>query len=291
MASLLNKFTVLRKGFAFAQQIPRALKRRRCDPSRYFESPPVLVNSFPKSGTHLLLQILRSLPETVYFGSFLASMPSVSFKERSLAKHLSLIRKAVPGEVLPAHLFFDTAYRDALDELNFTHFFVYRDPRDVAVSEAHYLTDMNRWHRMHRFYSHRLKTEEERISTAISGVAEAGFPCDYPSIRARFQRYQGWMEDDGVLAVKFEDLISPLKRSDSLHRIAEYYIQRKSVDTDIERIIDGMESSIAPERSHTFRKGQVGGWKRAFTERHKEEMKSVAGDLLIALNYESDSDW
>ena len=49
--------------------------------------------------------------------------------------------------------------------------------------------------------------------------------------------------------------------------------------------------AFAAERTPTFRKGQIGGWREAFTEAHKEAFKATAGDLLVQLGYEADLGW
>jgi hypothetical protein len=49
---------ILRKGGDYARQLPRAIVRFRARDEDYRWLPPVLANSFPKSGTNLLLQIL-----------------------------------------------------------------------------------------------------------------------------------------------------------------------------------------------------------------------------------------
>ena len=172
---------MLRKSAAYANQLPRAISRHRARDADYAARPALIANSFPKSGTHLLIQILQALPNAIYFGSFIASMPTITLRERSHETQRRLIGRAVPGEVIGAHIFYDPAHAAALARLNCAHYFVYRDPRDVAVSEAHYLTRMNRWHRMHRYFARRLETDGERISTAILGVTKLTFPTTTPT--------------------------------------------------------------------------------------------------------------
>ena len=40
-----------------------------------------------------------------------------------------------------------------------------------------------------------------------------------------------------------------------------------------------------------LRSGRPGEWRDVFTQRHKDYFKEVAGDLLISLGYERDSNW
>jgi len=287
---LRKRSNILRKSMTFANQVPRAYARLAAIEAEYQSRPPLLCNSFPKSGTHLLLQILEAFPHARSFGSFIASMPSFTFRERSQGAHLQRISWMVPGEVVGAHIFYDPAYAEELTKRNCIHFFIYRDPRDVVVSEAHYLTRMNRWHRMHRYFAKHLKTDEERISAAILGVADPGFPYDYPNVAMRFARYRGWLGRDDVFSIRFEDLTTA-HRCETLLQMIAFYAECTSTDCDAPAILKNVEANISPYKSHTFREGRIGGWRVVFTRKHKEQMKAVAGQLLIDLGYERGMAW
>jgi hypothetical protein len=274
---------VLRKGGDCARQLPRAIVRLRAREEDYRRLPPVLANSFPKSGTNLLLQILGGFASRSY-GSFLASMPSVTFRERSFSTHLRLIDRIAPGEALGAHLFYDPAYAESLTQKNVAHFFIYRDPRDVAVSDAHYLTYMNRWHRMHGYFARTLKTDDERLSVAILGVREPDFRYDYPDLAQRFARYRGWLGRDDVFAVRFEDLVSS-RRAEVVHRMATFYAARCAGSVDVDALARHAVAAIDGRRSHTFRRGQVGSWRHTMTDQHLAQVEQVAGGLLAELGY------
>ena len=231
-----------------------------------------------------MLQILCGFVPR-YYGSFLASMPSLTFRERTLEEHLRLIDRLVPGEAVGAHLFWHPAFADALARSNIVHFFIYRDPRDVAVSDAHYLTYMNRWHRMHGYFARTLKSDDERLSTAILGVHEPGFACDYPDIAQRFARYRGWLERSDVFAVRFEDLVSA-RRAEVIRRMASFYAMRCDEPVDVDaRAQEGIKR-IDGRRSHTFRYGQVGAWREAMTDDHVAQVQAVASSLLAELGYD-----
>ena len=288
--AIKTRSSLLRKSAAYANQIPRAFVRRLAHRADYAARPALIANSFPESGTHLLIQILRGLPNAIYFGSFIASMPTFSFRERNREAHRRLIDRTVPGEVVGAHIFHHPVHAAVLARHNCAHFFVYRDPRDVAVSEAHYLTRMNRWHRMHRYFARRLETDDDRIEAAIVGVSQRDTRYDYPDIGQRFARYRGWLDRNDVFAVKFEDLIGE-RRRETLADLATFYAGSGNADIDVGKTLDSIEANIDPRQSHSFRQGGSGGWKKAFTPRHKEQMKAVAGQLLIDLGYEESYAW
>lgn len=275
---------------ALLKQVPRTGKRLSSKNEDYDSNPPILCNSFPKSGTHLLLQILGSFPRIVNYGAFIASIPSISFRERTKASHIRLIRNIVPGEIVPAHLFYEPDYFDELIEKRAVIFFIYRDPRDVAVSEAYYLTYMNPWHGLHSYFSKKLQSSEERILATIKGINDPTFSYDYPNISDRFKRYQRWIGKENVFTVKFENLVSE-NRKELLVQMADFYARRSQLDLDIEEVVNSALLNINPAHSHTFRKGEAGGWQKVFNEELKEQAKIVAGDLLIELGYEKDLNW
>lgn len=284
-----KKSSVGRKSIALLKQLPRSIKRLKSCPKDFSKTPPLIANSFPKSGTHLLVQILEAFPGTVNYGSFIASMPSITYRESSPQIHRKMIKHIVPGEVLMAHMFYDSSYQAEMEKRKCCHFFIYRDPRDVVVSEAYYLTYMNRWHRLHRFFK-ALRTPEERVMFAITGSLDLKFPYDYPDVGRRFKRYEGWLKDDNVFAVKFEDLVSE-RRNEIIRDIVSFYKKQSNTDSTEKDIIKRAGNNIDPNKSHTFRKGESGGWRKEFEKKHKDAFKKVAGDLLIRLGYEQNLDW
>lgn len=286
----LKKNPFVRKAYSYFFRIPRYAKRSLAAKEEYSVTPPLIVNSFPKSGTHLLLQILEAIPDAKSYGTFIASMTSSAvFRERSLRGHLNLLRQIVPNELVLAHLFYSPAYEMTLDGIHAVHYFIFRDPRDVAVSEAYYLTYMNTWHRMHPYYK-KLPTQDERIAQAILGVEDGSCSFDYPNIARRFRRYAGWLDSKDVFAVKFEDLIGEKRRA-TVEKIMMFYGQRANRKLEIAWLVERACAGIDPQRSHTFRNGKAGAWKNEFSKQNKDHMKQVAGDLLIKLGYEKDLDW
>jgi hypothetical protein len=214
---------------------------------------------------------------------------SFQFRERSPDNVSDFIRRFVPGEIVRGHLFFHPQHATDLAAKNTVHYFVYRDPRAVVVSEAHYLRDMNRWHRLAPYFR-RLASMEEAITLAITGFVPPIEGLDYPDIAARFARYRGWLDRDDCLAIRFESLVSD-ERATVIRRMAEFYLQRSAAGVDLNSCIESMTARIAPERSHTFRSGKKSGWQQEFTPTHREQFDAVAGDLLIDLGYERDRAW
>jgi hypothetical protein len=289
-SGLSSRNGFVRKGAAAALRVPRWWRRFRASRDDDRTTPPALANSFPKSGTHLLFQIVDGLPNTTNYGAFLASMTSsFQFRERSPDNVSRFIRRCAPGEVVRGHLFFHPQNASDLADRNFVHFFIYRDPRDVVVSEAHYLREMNRWHRLAPYFR-RLPSIEEAIMLSISGFTPPIPGVEYPSIGERFARYAGWLQRDDCLAIRFEDLASE-SRPAAIRQMAEFYARHCAGGCDVEACVAAMTAGIAPQKSHTFRSGKKAGWQREFSAEHRQKFAAVAGDLLVELGYERDHAW
>jgi hypothetical protein len=283
-----NGFT--RKAAIAALRVPKWWHGLRARQEEYLVTPPVLANSFPKSGTHLLFQIVDGLPNSTNYGAFLASMTSsFQFRERSPENASRFIRRFVPGEIVRGHLFYDLQNAEDLTQQNVVHLFVYRDPRAVVVSEAHYLREMNRWHRLAPHFR-KLNSMEEAIMLSITGFDPLVEGLEYPHIGARFSRYRGWLGRDDCLALRYEDLSSD-DRPAMIRRIAEFYARHCRTSVDIDACVALMTACVKPEKSHTFRSGRKTGWRNEFTAEHCRRFDELAGELLIELGYEKDHDW
>lgn len=280
----------VRKGARALLAIPKWIESRRASEQDLAKRPPVLANSFPKSGTHLLVQIIEGLPGRVNYGAFLGSeTSSFQLRERSPSNTCGFIRGFVPGEIIRGHLYYEPLYAEELARRYAVNYFIYRDPRDVVVSEAHYLREMNRWHRLHPYFS-KAPTIEDAIMLSITGFDPPVSGINYPNIAARFDRYYGWLERDDCLSIRFEDLVSE-RQPELIRQIAEFYAPRTESPFDLEAAVRTMSTLIAPQKSHTFRSGKKAGWQREFTPAHRERFAELAGDLLVRLGYEPNLDW
>jgi hypothetical protein len=288
--SLSSRNGLVRKGSAAVLRVPRWFAQRSARPEEFSSRPPTLVNSFPKAGTHLLMQLVEGLPERRNYGAFLASMTSsFQFRERSRGSVSNFIRSVVPGEIVRGHLFFDEASARELSERSVVHYFIYRDPRDIVVSEAHYLREMNRWHRLAPYFR-KLNSIEDAISLSINGLNPAVPGIEYPNVADRFARYGGWLGREDCFTIRFEDLRSE-KQASIIEQMASLYGRRVNGSIDVEACAQTMASHLDPQKSHTFRSGKKAGWQREFTAEHRRQMDEVAGELLIQMGYEPDHAW
>lgn len=280
----------VRKGARGLLYIPKRLTALRTSEEQLAARPPVIANSFPKSGTHLLVQIVEGLPGRSNYGAFLGSeTSSFQLRERSPENTCGFIRGFVPGEIIRGHLYYEPRYAEELNRRHTVNYFIYRDLRDVVVSEAHYLREMNRWHRLHPYFRD-AASMEDAIMLSINGLDPPLPGIFYPNIAERWARYHGWLEREDCLSIRFEDLVSE-RQPEIIRAIAAFYAPRTTTPFDIDSAVAKMSTLIAPKKSHTFRSGKKAGWQREFTSAHRARFAELAGDLLVRLGYEPNLDW
>ena len=282
----------MRKGFALALSLPRAALRLSAKASDYAERPPIFCSSIPKSGTHLLKQIALGFSQNRDFGTFIASTPTLTQVERSQEEMQRRIRSIIPGEVVLGHMFYEESFNAALEEVNAAHFFLYRDPRDITISEAHYLRNQNKWHRFHSLFA-AAKDIDEAIMLSIRGGPDPKTGAVMPNITERCSKYLGWMICPNVFCIRYEDLVGNVDLEIKFREMALFYDARSGSSTreTIDEMTTRALEANKPGRSHTFRKGVAGGWRNELKPEHIAAIKEVAGLLLIKLGYESGLGW
>lgn len=167
------------------------------------------------------------------------------------------------------------------------NYFIYRDPRDMLVSQVFFATDMHGEHGMHDYYNS-LPDFGARLNVAITGIDRDGLYM--VSVKQRYEGVFQWLEQKRVMCIRFEDLIN--NRDATLHAMLDEVEKTGyKIPTPRERALSVLVEAIQPRKSHTFRLGKTGGWEQHFTEEHKKLFKEVAGDLLVKLGYEDGNDW
>jgi hypothetical protein len=249
----------------------------------------VVGNAMPKSGSHLLSQVLRGLTR---IGPFVdPGMPPLtrSARNQNLDERAVLVRLDAlqSGDIGYGYLHAREPYLQRLSQAGLAAFFVYRDPRDVLVSHVYYATDLYPGHGMHAYYQ-RLESVEARLNAAIEGVTEPGF--ELSPIGEKYAKYVGWLDVAAVHSLRFEDLI--LARSATLGAMLQHLAARGfELPLPQEQAVARLAAAIEPRRSGTFRRGQPGEWRRHFTAENKARFKAATGDLLQRLGYEQGPDW
>lgn len=254
------------------------------------DAPPIFGNSKPKSGSHLLLQVLNGFTRIMPY-KYVDAEPIRTITKGGRRK----TKEEIVGELenLPRSVI-GWGYVDAtkenvsfLTQTGRVNYFIYRDPRDLLVSQVFFATDMQEDHGMHDFYN-ALPDFSERLKVAITGIDRDGLYM--VNVKQRCEGVFEWLETPGVMCIRFEDLVN--NRDATLNAmLAEVEKTGYQIPTAREQALSVLEEAIQPRKSHTFRSGKTGGWREFFTEEHKKSFKEVAGDLVVRLGYEKSNDW
>jgi hypothetical protein len=251
-------------------------------------SPKIFVNSVPKSGTNLLMQVVLGIPGMK--------------KDHDGFYHSANYRKLLglkEGQFALGHVPYYPELAKELKNRHIKQLFIYRDLRDVAVSWTHYVEKMKN-HILHPVFKHRIKQYEEQLHAVISGVRLLeseriyGYRKErYPSVFEEFGPIYSWLGCRDALHIRFEDLVrNKPSRRQTLHRIVDFlWSDLQNLRMEKETLVHSMELSINPNTSGTFRKGEIGSWRKEFKPDHIAAFKKMTGSFLVQLGYEKDNNW
>jgi len=271
----------------YAKTAEAVLRWRRFS---FNSAPPVFGNGKPKSGSHLLLQVLNGFTRIMpyrYVNADPVRTIAPDGRRRSQDEILDQLKQEQRGVIGWGYVEATIENASFLTQAGRVNYFIYRDPRDMLVSQVFFATDMHEEHGMHEYYKS-LPDFGERLKAAITGVDTDGLYM--VSVKQRYDGVFHWLEQPGVLCIRFEDLIN--NREKTLHAMLDQ-VERTgyTIPTPRERAIAILVDAIQPGKSQTFRSGRTGEWKEHFKEEHKSLFKDVAGDLLVRLGYEKTNDW
>jgi hypothetical protein len=264
----------------------------------------VVANSIPKSGTHLLdrllvllgfemveggirphlvmgrfrpvRRLLRGRGEKVTIG--VVSPQQVS--RRWLAGRLARVPE---GCFVNAHCVYTPGLADLFHEGGMRVVCILRDPRDVAVSQMHYIKQ-RRQHFAHEEYM-ALPSDRERLMVSIRGGELGG--RELQSLEQRYRQFLDWERDGGAVTVRFEDLVG-IEGGGSAEA-QRLVVQRVAGHLGVavgEGTMRAVEEGLFGV-GKTFRRGQIGGWQEEFSGEHERAIQEVAGPLLAELGYEA----
>ncbi len=265
-----------------------AYKWKRMD---FSSIPSIYGNAMPKSGSHLLLQVLEGIMQIAplrHLEQAPVRMITAEGRKRRPQEILRDLSRLRAGMVEWGYLSSDPLFLDFFrDHPQIAVLFLYRDPRDQLVSSVFYAVDIHKEHALHDYYAS--IPFDDRITTAIQGHDVPGLEY-LPNIRKQYERNLNWLDQSEIVCLKFEDMIH--NPQPQIERILDLLVRKNlPITVDRDTAVEIILEAIQPEKSPTYRKGTSGGWRNHFTDEHKKLFKDITGDLLIRLGYEKDNDW
>lgn len=280
----------------------------------------VFANSLPKSGSHLIFQLLKKLCYQDALFQISASLVRKSNKNpinnlkitnrlvRNDAKQngvsvdidnsstkvkadwLSLRTSKLPdNSFCTGHAPYSSELSSILTNNEYKLIFIIRDPRDVALSYINHMLIDSRYP-PHKYFS-KMKTKAEQFNAVLNGFYISKYNFCAP-LHERIDAVSGWLDENNTCCVRFEDIIG--KRGGGTAKSQNLAVRKilnllniQLSESDFISVTD----SLFTTKAETFFKGQIGQWNKVFDSEIKDQFKSKCGDDLIQLGYENTSDW
>lgn len=262
--------------------------KRRWHACRYRHWPRVMANSMPKAGTNLLIRLLDLLPGMLR-GPHVDVGPDrgIEVFGREQRDRMRAFFDQIPaGTFGSSHCYWFDELGRMIAERGIRCITVVRDPRDVCVSDHHYIMK-NAGHRLHQAYQE-MSSDAERLMASIVGMTTEQLGGAEPSldIGRHYENLLGWARWTEGIVVHFEDLVGASGGGDDQVQrdTVEKVIAYLGVDADAKQI-DRIANSLFSREARTFRRGQIGDWRDEFEPEHRMAFARVAGHVLEAFGY------
>lgn len=238
---------------------------------------PVLINSVPKCGTHLLVSVLMELglhkrddlgltaiqrfrtkgQALLDFASPFKVELDLDDVGRKTSRHRCESRLNCLGarEFGMEHLPYSSELENVLKQKDIRTLCIVREPKAVLWS---WYCHMLRFHSypFHEEMTDPLRTLEEKLSVPLTGTRKGRYVL--APLLVRYRRFLGWKNSSTALWIRFEDLIGPQgggsedAQIKNISRIADF------LELDVE--VKNVAPLIFGKNSWTYRAGRIDDW-------------------------------
>jgi len=189
--------------------------------------------------------------------------------------------KSTAGTALGGHAAYSSRMVDILLSEGFRPIQMVRDPRDVLVSWSRWIASRPDIYAYDFFEK---LSESDRIRALIHGGGSRHHRFD--SFACVLDRSQGWLLDQAVTVVRFEDLVGDQGGGDKDAQAEACFRVARALD----RPLSETEARAVAARifggTKTFRAGQIGAWKTVFTqEMHDDFLATVKPERMHLMGY------
>lgn len=235
------------------------------------------IHSIPKCGTHFLQKVV-------------SLMVSKSIKNSPLSVE-SIYRVALEDHILRGSQPYDGQNLKNILKAGYKVVAIVRDPRDALISHLFYMRTFAGKGNKRDFFRVGNLFDEQPIDNQLTSLIIGNNHA--PSYLEFYRNRIGWSLADGVLRVRYEDLVgSDEVREKTVKKIAKY-INLNLTEDHLQYVLKNM---VAPQREEQqgdkiFVRSSTENWKTFLSPKQKELIKKHYGKLLIQLGYEKDLKW
>jgi Sulfotransferase domain len=219
----------------------------------------LLLNSVPKAGTYLLLEVMKAFGgfndcrHHTYTESIRKLNDDGSFDEERVMPALEWLAALAPGLMCVSHLEYGSFVEQYLiNRKDLKVVFIVRDPRDIVISWVDFVFESKSYAQMTAWNAFQQQqgrihqpSDEERITASIEGL-----------LNSDIRQFIPWINSPACLTIKFEDLYQAVNGGNYhvLDRLADYLeISRKRSSELGESLGRGLTSSGRADKIGVFR--------------------------------------
>lgn len=249
------------------------------------------VLSVPKSGTHLAYKLMALLGTWAESGGLVdlgrdveRGVPQpdperveITYTGRPWYRVDAvgdLLDSISPGCVSGAHAPYSKRFAAMLRDRDIRPVAMLRDPRDVAVSQAHWWLSGGQPEAI-RAAAARLSLDERIRLSALGGRLG---PTTVLPVAKRFERFVGWMDEPDVPVLRFEELLGA--EADAAITSAAAALGLPVTARRVGQIRGMLHGGTA-----TFRRGTSGAWLDETTAATRRQLRDAVGPVAVRLGY------
>ncbi|MCF1420928.1 sulfotransferase domain-containing protein [Mangrovimonas futianensis] len=238
--------------------------------------PKVILNSMPKSGTHLLESLFFQLPLMRHCGRKTLKIET----QNPLTLKLKIISSVKKGQFLLSHMQYHEDILNVSRENNIKIVHLIRDPRDVLISHLNYIEKMDKTQKSHQ-YLNQFDMRFDKLKAIVDGREHIIEP-----FKEVLNKFYPWTQESDVNLVKFESLIgvdgggSSYEQKTVVKRICDFL----SIEVS-ENQLDSICKEIYSIKSSTFNKGKIGSWKVTLNEEEQNWINTVLQNEIEKYGY------
>jgi len=274
----------------------------------------ILINSLPKSGTHLLTQAIEifgyqeyathlsylkkmmnfwglgpprflsygaaktALKKTMTSGSHPPDIrvgPFTSYYVNQPTIHYWL-NSIPPGQYIQGHLPWSEALVPMLTGLNYRHLVIIRDPRAVIASFIPFVLNAYQTDMGPHFLEQDFKSMSfrQQLEFVLTGGYAPKAGVEVRPFTEVFRAVLAWRNQPGCLFLRFEELVGPQGGGSLEQQVAVVRNIAAHLQVPFDEQIAARIKEIYNPAARTFRIGKIDGWKQ-----------TIAADDLVRLNH------
>lgn len=226
-------------------------------------SGKIWITTNPKSGTHLIKQLICKLTGYKHF-----------FYNNLLTADNVTREQLLSLDFLMSHTIYTPEIESLIVAHNYKIITILRDPRDHIISYVYWILKYPK-----EFPDRAGLNFDQLITVLITNIEQS------------YRPYLRWKNSTYCYTTTFEKLVGPRgggyvhNQLEEIKNIAKHI----GITLTIEQVMELADTIYG--NTPTFREGKIGSWKRHFKKEHKQLFKQVASNLLIELGYEKNNLW